>query len=288
MNKKCISLFLSVLIIVLCFSACGKNTAVKVNGVKIDGEITAYFKALAKDGEDVNSLITRYVAVNSEFNNHSLTVPKSTRSALSDKVNDIWHIWGGYYEKSGISKETIYKIELSKIYETLLLEERYGKNGPYPVDENDIKEHFRQNFAAIRFVTGYLFEISEDGTTEMTDEQKEKLIDSFKAAADAVNSGTKIEEAVKLLDSAEIHNTVVSSTGADNFPEGFWNEVKKIEMNKAGVVHLGNNVFLVQKVSGEKGEFECYSQYRSDCLYQMKGEEFEKAVESWAQQYKIS
>lgn len=288
MYKKTVSLFLALLTLVLCLSGCGKNAAVKVNGTKIDSEITAYFNASAKEGEDVNALITRYVAVNSEFNNHSLTVPKSTRLELSDDVNNIWQFWGNYYTNLGISKETIYKIELSKVYKTLLLEERYGENGSSPVNENDIKEYFRQNFAAIRFVTGYLFEISENGTTEMAESQKEKLKDSFKDAADVINGGSGFEDAVKILDSAEIHDAVVNSSGADNFPDGFWDEVKKIEINKAGVISLGSYVFLVQRVSAEKGEFECYSQYRSDCLYQMKGQEFEQVVDGWAKNYTVS
>ncbi len=288
MIKKSVSLLLTLLILVSCFSGCGKNPSVKVNGAKVDGEIAAYFKDSAKEGEDANSLIARYVAVNSEFSNHSLTVPKSSRSVLSDDVNNIWHIWGGYYEKLGISKETIYKIQLSKLYETLLLEEYCGENGTSPVSENDIKEYFRKNFASVRFVTGYLFEVTENGTKEMTEDQKNRLQKSFGTAAEEVNGGTGIEEAVKLLDSAEIHNTVVNSKGNDNFPDGFWDEVQKIEMNKAGVIQLGSYVFLVQKVNGEEGEFECYSQYRSDCLYQMKGEEFEKTVSLWAEQYKIN
>lgn len=286
MIKKTVSLLLVILIILLSFCGCGKNAKLKINGTKIDSEVTAYFTASAKEGEDVNRLVARYVAVNSEFNNCLLTVPKSLRSSLSEDVNNIWHIWGNYYKNLGISKETIYKIELSKVFETLLLEEHYGKNGPAPVSEDDLKEFFRENYASVRFVTGYLFEIAENGTTEMTENQKNKLKDSFKSAADAINDGTSIEESIKLLVNAEIHDTVVNSRGNDNFPDGFWNEVKKIDIGKAGVISLGSYVFLVQKVDGEKGDYECYSQYRLDCLYQMKGDEFSKTVDLWTEQYK--
>ena len=285
MTKKIISSLLALLIIVMLFGGCTKKSEVKINGTNIDNEVTAYFKATAQEGEDVNALIARYVAVNSEFNNRSLKVPANMRSSLSDNVNNSWNLFGTYYENHGISKETIYKIELSRVYETLLLEERYGENGAFPVSEDDLKEYFRGNYAAIRFVTGYLFEVTENGTAEMNGEQKEKLTESFNAAADAINNGTSIEEAVSLLDSAEIHDTVVNSNGNDNFPDGFWDEVKKIEVNKADVILLGSYIFLVQKVDSEKGDYECYSEYKSDCLYQMKGEEFDKIVSSWAKQY---
>lgn len=286
MTKKIISSLLALLMVILLFGGCAAKTEVQINGTNIDNEVTAYFKATAQEGEDANSLIARYVAINSEFNNRSLKVPANMRSSLSDDINNIWNLFGTYYENLGISKETIYKIELSKVYETLLLEERYGENGTSPVSEDALKEYFRGNYASIRFVTGYLFEVTENGTTEMTGEQKEKLTESFNASADAVNNGTSIEEAVALLGSAEIHDTVINSKGNDNFPDGFWDEVKKIEVNKAGVILLGSYIFLVQKVDSEKGDYECYSEYKSDCLYQMKGEEFDKIVSSWAEQYK--
>lgn len=285
MTKKIISSLLALLTVILLFGGCAKKTEVKINGTNIDNEVTAYFKATAQEGEDVNALIARYVAINSEFNNRSLTVPANMRSSLSDDVNSIWNLFGTYYEGLGISKETIYKIELSKVYETLLLEERYGENGVSPVSEDDLKEYFRGNYASIRFVTGYMFEVTENGTTEMTEKQKDELKQSFNAAADAVNDGTSIEEAVGLLNSAEIHDTVVNSKGNDNFPDGFWDEVKKIEVNKAAVINLGSYIFLVQKVDSEKGDYECYSEYKSDCLYQMKGEEFDKIIDAWAKQY---
>lgn len=286
MTKKIISSLLALLTVILLFGGCAAKTEVKINGTNIDNEVTAYFKDKARDGEDVNSLIARYVAINSEFNNRSLTVPPSMRASLSNDVNNIWTLFGTYYEELGISKETIYKIELSRVYESLLLEERYGENGVSPVSEDDLKEYFRGNYASVRFVTGYMFEVTENGTTEMTDEQKTKLTDSFNAAADAVNDGTSIEEAVALLSSAEIHDTVVNSKGNDNFPDGFWDKVKKIEVNKADVITLGSYIFLVQKVDSEKGDYECYSEYKSDCLYQMKSEEFDKIIDSWAKQYK--
>lgn len=287
MSKKIISLFLVLLTVTLSFCGCGKSARLKINGTKIDSEVTAYFKASAEEGADVNRLIARYVAVNSEFSNRNLTVPRNTRSSLSADVNDIWHLWGKYYEDLGISKETIYKIELSKVYETLLLEEQYGKDGATPVSEDDLKEFFRANYASVRFVTGYLFEIDENGTTEMNDSQKNKLKDSFADTADAINGGTSIEEAVRLLGSAEIRSTAVNSESNDNFPEGFWNEVKKIEVGEAAVIALGSYIFLVQRVDSESGDYECYSRYRSDCLYRMKGEEFNKTVDSWAENYSV-
>lgn len=283
--KKLISISLCLCFLLISFSACGKKTEVSINGVQISDEVTAYFKNKAKEGEDYKKLIARYVAINSEFQNHGLEVPGTLRAELSENVNNIWHTYGSYYEKIGVSKETIYKIELSNVYKTLLLEERYGEDGVSPVSEDEIKTYFRENYVTIKFVTGYLFELTEDGTTPLTDEEKKAIIESFDAAASAVNGGSSIEESVALLGEAEVHNTVVSPQNGGNFPEGFFGEVKGLETDKAKSFTLGSYVFLVQRVSGEEGEYECYSEYRLGCLYEMKGEEFEKVIDAWAEQY---
>lgn len=286
MIKKIISCFLLCSILLLTFGGCTTAEKVKINGVGIDPEVVAYFETTLEKDENVKDKVSRYVAVNSEFQNKELTVPGSKRKELSEHVNDLWHLYGAFYEKNNISKETIYKIELSKVYEGLILENRYSKNGELPLKEKEIKAYFRDNFASIRFVTGYLFNVSEDGTSEMTDEQKKALLDSFKSTAETINNGTDIEEAVALLGSQEIHNTVVSSSEGGNFPEGFFDEVKKLETGKAAAFTLGSYVFLVERMDAEDGEFACYSDYRSDCLYGLKGEEFESYINELAKQYK--
>lgn len=286
MGKKIVVFLLALCLISISLCGCSDRAEITVGGTKVSNDVTAYFKTLVKEGEDVKPLASRYVAVNSEFNNKGLSVPASKRAALSEKVNDLWHLYGSYYESKGISKETIYKIELSKVYETLLLEERYSENGESPLSESDIKAYFRDNYASIRFVTGYLFNVDENGTTEMTEEQKNALTSSFNAAATAINGGTDISEAISLLGSPEIHSAVVSSTDSGSFPDGFFDAVKKLDTNKSAAIVLGSYVFLVQRMDAEDGEYECYSEYRSDCLYQMKGEEFEKIVADWAKQYK--
>ena len=286
MGKRIVVFLLALCLISISLYGCSGRAEITVGGTKVSNDVTAYFKTLVKEGEDIKPLASRYVAVNSEFKNKGLSVPASKRAALSEKVNDLWHLYGSYYESKGISKETIYKIELSKVYETLLLEERYSENGESPLSESDIKAYFRDNYASIRFVTGYLFDVDENGTTEMTEAQKNALTSSFNAAATAINGGTDISEAISLLGSPEIHSAVVSSTDSGSFPDGFFDAVKKLDTNKSAAIVLGSYVFLVQRMDAEDGEYECYSEYRSDCLYQMKGEEFEKIVEDLAKQYK--
>lgn len=291
--KKVISLIL-VAVMILSLTSCTVSKA-KVNGTKIDNEIYAYFEARAEKDEDdeateeaILNEISRYVAINSEFSNRGLVLDSGVKAEVSARVNDLWHLYGSYYEENGISKQTIYKIELSAAYEDALLADYYSENGDKPVTEDEIKKYFEDNYAAIRFVTGYLFNVGDDGSTiAMSTAEKDKVTNSFKAVAEMVTDGTTIEEAVGSLgENTEVHDTVINAFSDGTFPEGFFNAVKGVEKGKTEIVTVGDYIFLVNRIDIFSEEYGYYSQYRTDCLKQMKGEEFSAVVDTWAENYK--
>ncbi len=291
--KKVISL---VLVAVMAFSLTSCTASkVKVNGTKIDNEIYAYFEARAEKNEDgeVNEEailkdISRYVAINSEFTNRGLVLDSSVKSEVSAHVNDLWHLYSSFYEENDVSKQTVYKIELSNAYENALLADYYGEDGDKPVTEEEIKKYFGENYAAIRFVTGYLFNVDDNGATvAMTDAEKTKLTNSFKSVAEMITEGTSIEEAVGSLgENTEVRSTVINAFSDGTFPEGFWNAVKGIEKDKTKVITVGDYIFLVNRVDIFSEEYGYYNTYRTDCLKKMKGEEFSAVVDNWAENYK--
>lgn len=291
--KKFISLIL-VAVIALSLASC-TTSKVEVNGTKIDNEIYAYFEARAEKNEDgkadeeaILKEISKYVAINSEFNNRGLALDSSIKSEVSAHVNDLWHLYGAYYEDNSVSKQTIYKIELSNAYENALLADYYAEDGDKPVTEEEIKKYFSENYAALRFVTGYLFNVDDNGvTTPMTDAEKTKLTNTFKSVAEMVNEDTSIEEAVGSLgENTEVRDTVINAFSDGTFPEGFWNKAKSIEKDKTEVITVGDYIFLVNRVDIFSEEYGYYNTYRTDCLKQMKGEEFSAVIDNWAENYK--
>ena len=287
--KKVISLLLSILTLTLVLTSCSGPAKVKVNGEKIDNEIYTYFEnTLPKDkngevSEDaIKNAISRYVAINSEFKNRGLSIDSEVKGALSATVNNLWHLYGSYYNEIGVSKQTIYKIELSKEYEAALLAD-YCKN----VSDNDIKAYFKENYIAIRFVTGYLFNVDDTGTSvAMTDEQKKSVIASYNSVVALINEGTLIEEAVVSLgEDTEVHNALINAFSDGTFPQGFWSEVKKLEVGKTATITLDDYVFLVQRIDVFDKTYGYYENNRTACLEAMKGDEFSEFVDSWAKNY---
>lgn len=287
--KKVISLLLATLTLALVLTSCSGPAKVKVNGVKIDNEIYTYFEnTLPKDenGEvskdSIKNAISRYVTINSEFANRGLSIDSEVKGALSTSVNNLWHLYGSYYNEIGVSKQTIYKIELSKEYESALLADYYSD-----ISEDEIKAYFKENYIAIRFVTGYLFNVDDTGTSvAMTDEQKKAVIASYNSVVALINEGTLIEEAVVSLgENTEVHSTLINAFSDGTFPQGFFTEVKKIETGKTAAITIDDYIFLVQRIDVFDKTYGYYESNRTTCLETMKGDEFSKVIDNWSKNY---
>lgn len=284
--KKVLSLLLVTVICILSFSSCSGFSKVKVNGTRIDNEVYYYFKDLYDgDKAEINNAISRYVAINTEFSIQSLSLSPAQKSELSKKVNDLWHLYSVHYTNLGISKQTIYKIETSKLYEDTLLDYYYGPDGTSPVSEEAIKKYFKEHYIAIRFATDYLFNINETGAiVSMPDAEKASIINNFNNSVDLVNTGSPIETTTD----KEIHNTIINSSNDGSFPSGFYKEVEKLNVNSASTIIIGDYIFLVQRIDVFDETYKYYENYRTDCLRAMKGNEFNALVDQWSQDYKVN
>lgn len=287
--KKIISLLLAILTLTLVLTSCSGPAKVKVNGVKIDNEIYTYFEStLPKDkngeiSEDaIKNAISRYVTINSEFTNRGLSIDSEVKGALSNSVNNLWHLYGSYYNEIGVSKQTVYKIELSKEYESALLADYYSN-----VSEEEIKAYFKENYMAIRFVTGYLFNVDDTGSSvAITDQQKNSVIASYNSVVALINEGTLIEEAVVSLgENTEVHSTLINAFSDGTFPQGFFGEVKKIETGKTATITIDDYIFLVQRIDVFDKTYGYYENNRTACLEAMKGDEFSKVIDNWSKNY---
>ncbi len=283
--KKIVSLVLVMAICMVSLCSCSVFSRVRVNGTGIDNEVYKYFDDLCDgDDESVKKAISRYVTINSEFTNRSLTLSSSQKSNLSLKVDDLWHLYGLHYDDIGVSKQTLYKIETSKMYEDALLDYYYSQGGVSPVKEEQIKKFFKENYIAVRFATGYLFNIDEQGTSvSMTDSERAVIINGFANSVDLINTGSPMESATDY----EVRDAIISTTNDGGFPAGFYDEVKVVDIGSATTITLYDYAFLVERIDPFDKTYNYYATYRTECLRKMKGTEFEKMVNEWSQKYKV-
>ncbi len=283
--KRIISLVTAVVLLVLTLTSCSAFTKVKVNGTGIDNEIYAYFEDLYDGNEgELKKAISRYVTINSEFHNRDLTLSSSRKAQISSMVDDLWHLYGVHYKSIGVSRQTVYKIETSKAYEEILLDYFYGQGGISPVSEDTLKKYFKSNYIAIRFATGYLFNIDEQGApVKMSDSEKAVIINGFTKAASLINTGSPMEEAT----TEDVHDALINSSYDGSFPTGFYSEVEEMEVGTAATVILNDYAFLVERIDVFDKTNNYYEAYRTECLRQVKGDDFEKLVSKWSQSYTV-
>ncbi len=283
--KKVVALILVAVICSFSFVSCSGPAKVKVNGTKIDNEVYAYFEDLYDGNEsEITKAISRYVTINSEFAKRNLKLSPVQKSNLSLKVDDLWHLYGVHYTKKDISRQTIYKIETSKVYEEALLDYYYGQGGVEPVSEDTLKKYFKSNYIAIAFSTGYLFNIDETGATvPMTDSEKAVIINDFAKSEALINTGTPIEASTD----NDVRNTIINSSYDGTFPSGFYKEVATMSVGSARTITLDDYAFLVQRIDVFDETYGYYNEYRTQCLRSLKGEAFDKMVDQWSQSYKV-
>ncbi len=298
MKKRITALILSaILLLTLC--SCGKNAKVRVNSAKIGKGIYAYFTDLAErqapeSGDtDVtglaNNMLVRYVAVNSEFANRGLDLTLEEKSTLSSTVNSYWHLFSKYYEGIGVSKNDLYKIEESKCFETRLMEVYYSENGDSPVSDSELKEYFNNNFVAFRSATGFLTTVDENNNTvSLSDSDRQKTAEVFSRMANEINEGVaSVDDASSYAENVAVTDSViVIDKSSTRYPDGFFDNVKNIEVGSTASFTVGDYIFTVTRSDITADEL--FEEYRRDCLKALKGEEFETVVESWMTAYSVN
>ena len=74
-------------------------------------------------------LCCEYVAVNTKLSEYGLTLSASEKRSASNNLEDLWHVFSGYYEKLGVSKQTLMKIETADTSRNRLFYYIYDEGG---------------------------------------------------------------------------------------------------------------------------------------------------------------
>lgn len=279
-SKRIMSLVsaLVCLVSLLAFSGCTtfeKSSAVSLNGVEISDDVFTYFldKATVDLGVDAEpkalkeqavSYLTTYFKTNSLAHAHGIELTIAEKAAVSEKVNDYWLVYDQYYEKVGITKETLTKIFTTDAYRDRLILAYYGTGGTEEIPLTRLYAAFRTNYILFQAITGYFTETDEVGNTvRLPQNEIESLLLRFQSMADVVNSGEKtMDEASDYLAEAGIQSavqTVILHKDDDSYPEGFFEKVQSIDTRYAAIIGTNDFIFLVLR-----GEADANSEFFND------------------------
>lgn len=278
--KRIISLILAVVCLfsITAFSGCDifeKKSAVSLNGVEISDDVFTYFldKATVDLGLDAEpkaikeqtlAYLATYFKTNSLAHAHGINLTIAEKTAVSQKVNDYWLVYNQYYEKVGITKETLTKVFTADAFRDRLILAYYGTGGTEEIPLTRLYAAFRTNYIIFQAITGYFTETDEAGNTvRLPQNEIESLLLRFQSMADVVNSGEKsMDEAADYLAEAGIQSavqTVILHKDDDSYPEGFFEKVQTIDTRYAAIIGTNDFIFLVLR-----GEADASSEYFND------------------------
>lgn len=290
-----------ILALILLFSSCSLpgGDVITVGSVEVDKEIYTYYldsAIAASEGapdsadamKEAAENCVRYIAVNTVFADMGLSLSDSKKSTVSQNVNDLWRLYGNYYEEIGVSKQTLTKVYESKAYENAIFLAYYDTDGISPVAEETVQKYFSDNYVIVKSITGYLTDVDENGNTiPMDAETRQNTIESFQSLAEKINAGSSIDDVYSDFIDQEgaTVQPVVISKDSSLYPAGFFEAVKAIEDDKAAAVTLGEYIFAVQKMASDSDSNIYYQLNRENCLLELKGQEFETLVAEWTGEY---
>lgn len=297
--KKTLSILLVTALFLCTLTSCAGQGSVKVNGTKIEKGICLYLREEAKRAnkdaspeelkEATNHEIAQYVAINSAFSEKGLHLTPAQKQKLPQTVNALWNLFGNYYKSIGVTKQDITAVETMKEAKNAVMMHYYSADGEEPIAEENLKAYFNENYIAFRYITGFSTTVDDNGNSvSLSDAEKEKMMQTFSNAASEINGGEPIETVARQLPNVNSDTEIaIRFKGKDENQQAFFQKVKEIEVGKAEAFSLGDYVFIILREDIEDENANYYAQYRTDCLSTLHGEDFQKIVDSWTEQYHV-
>lgn len=292
--KKFVSAFLAVLILfTFCSCSSQKETALIISGTEINSEVFTYFLdrvshrptdyGLTENPEknDLKQAVIneckKYVTVNTEFMDRGLSLSAAEKVEISDNVNYFWVRFENHYDEIGVSKQTLTKIMTSQAYEDALFTAIYDRGIENEAAEKELTDYFYSNYVSFRNVCAYF--TSADGSTPMTQQEKNELLAAFNALAqNAPTDADKFSEAVTAAGYTLSDSTLLKKDSA-GYPAGFFEKVYAQADGTVQIIVYDECVFAVWKENlKEKGE-SVYPNYRSSCISDLYSVEASDMVE---------
>ena len=295
---------ISALMIILSLCSCTlkkEKTALVISGTDIGEEIYDYYYDLVEGRpsdyglsdspkerdikEAAVGLCKRYIALNSSFVIHKLSLSASDTVDISDKVNDHWIRFANHYNKIGVSKQTLYKIFTSEAYEDVIFSAMYDKGVNDSAQEKKIKQYFYSEYVAFRSVCVYF--TGTGGSSEMTEAQKRAVIDSMNDIAREAGETAESFISVSAGKGYTASDTVVIKRGSDGYPNGFFDSIYDQTDNSVKTIAYGDCVFAVRKENLEALGEGLYAGYRSALIKDMYAEEWQSTLDKYIETFTV-
>lgn len=293
---------LAVLIMLsLCSCSAQKKTVLVIAGTEIDSEIFTYFldKVIQRptdygltdspeNGDLKQAAINEckeYLTANTEFRNKGLALSSSEKVEISQNVNNFWMRFENHYNEIGVSKQTLTKIMTAEAYEDAIFTATYDRGMENAGAEKELTDYFYSSYVSFRTVCTYF--TSADGSTPMTQAEKNEIIAAFNTLA--ADAGASLDTFTASVTAAgyTLSDSIILKKGSDGYPEGFFEKVYAQADGTVQVIVYDDCVFAVWKENLEdKGE-SVYANYRSSCINDLYSDDSRAQIDEYIETLEV-
>ncbi len=271
-------------IVIGMFGGCTQKpkTVMEISGARVSEEIFTYYldrivaapenydlteKSSEKEFTDEATYqCKKYVAANTLFARYKLTLTPAEKTEVAQTVNNLWIRYGNHYDKIGVSRSTLTKIQTANAYEDKLFAYLFDKGTDSEEGEKELKDYFYSNYVLYRAICGYFTATDLTGAEiPMNEAQRAELVASFNAMKNQINSGATLDSVAESAGLNAASATLLKSTDT-GYPEGFFATTSAIEAGKCDIIEYNDTIFLIYKEDLKQFESAYYVNYRSTCL----------------------
>ena len=284
--KRIAIIWLLILSLILSLTGCktedSSEVAVTVGSASVYSDVFAYYldEVLQNKDDsytmetaiaDAEALCKHYVIINTAFEEQGISLPSLVKASIVSEIDNTWNIYGNYYKKIGVSKETMTKVKYSEAYEEELITSIFGTGGEKEISEEDQKNYYAENYICFKVIFVYLTgDETTDSSVKTTFEEMQKSINDDNSFESIYAS---YAEKVELDPNADITTNIINSTSTD-YPEQFFTDVKALDVGAVSVLTYDSYIFLVQRVDGST----YFSNYQRSILAAMATDSFESSI----------
>lgn len=283
---------------IMLFSGCSvitEKSAMTINNVEISNDVFTYFLDLAvvEMGTDASfdalrekakEYASTYFKTNTLANMAGITLSTAEKAKVSEKVGAYWNIFGSYYTKIGVSRETLTKVFTADSFRSALLVYYYGTGGEEEIPLTRLYAQFKTNYIVFQSITGYFTTTDVNGqTVRISENDSEALILKFQNMATMVNAGEQtMEEAADFLASTGYQSsaqTVILHKDDTSYPVGFFEKVQATEARLATVIGTTDYIFLVLRGDADTNS-EYFKEKKPEMIEIIVGNEIDEKIEA--------
>ncbi len=294
--KKIISvLLLTVILLTLCACSEKLTAALVISGTPIDAEIFTYYadKVSARpadyglgkkpSADDIKrsaiELCKKYIATNTQFRDMQISLSAAEKTSVSQGVNDLWLRFENHYNKLGVSKQTLTKIQTAKAYEDKIFTVSYDRGTGDAAGEGKLKDYFYDNYVSFRTVCAYF--TSADGKSQMPQQQKNDLTADLNASASMMYNS--VDDFVTAMQEKgySVSDSLVIKRESDGYPDGFFEKVFEQKAGTVRIIEYDECVFAVFKEDLKSKGDGVYANYRSACITDLYSADYDAKLDEY-------